>query len=267
MLCIPAAALQARDVAEVVARVAAPEAGQGVAADAEFAYAVDNFTIAKYRIADGQRVTIWNGDQTLFPHINSCTLTTGKLICAASNYPQVPQLSTIEMFDAGTLEHVDSISLGMGPGSLTALNRHDGAWWAVFANYDGHGGEPARNHRYTVLARLDGDFQIARSWAFPDQVLTCIAPKSISGASWTADGKLLASGHDRPQIYVLSLPKAGSTLTFEGWFPIATHGQAIDIAADSPGLIWSINRPTREIFASQLPDAINSSSPDCGKDP
>ena len=30
------------------------------------------------------------------------------------------------------------------PAALTGLDRHDGSWWACFANYDAKGGEPGR---------------------------------------------------------------------------------------------------------------------------
>jgi len=250
--------------AVVVRQLSAPEADQGVASDGSYAYAIDNSTIARYRIADGERLAIWQGDNTRFPHINSCALTEGQLVCAASNYPQVPQLSTIEFFDPETLDHKRSVSLGMGPGSLTVIDRHNGAWWAVFANYDKNGGDPARDHRYTLLTQLDEDFRIVRGWAFPAEVLACLSPKSASGASWAADGRLYVSGHDRPQIYALSLPKAGGVLQFDGWFPIVTHGQAIDIPEDGDNLIWSINRPTKQVFASRIPATLTFTKPECG---
>ena len=42
-------------------RFKAPEAGQGVAVDREFFYAINNHTIAKYRKATGERVAGWEG--------------------------------------------------------------------------------------------------------------------------------------------------------------------------------------------------------------
>src|SRR3546814_8779330 len=47
--------------------------------------------------------------------------------------------SSVEVFDTRTMEHVDSFSFGILRGSLTWLDRHDGAWWAGFANYDNDG--------------------------------------------------------------------------------------------------------------------------------
>src|SRR6187402_1082466 len=42
-------------------RFPAPEAGQAAAADREFIYAINNFTIAKYRKTTGERVAVWDG--------------------------------------------------------------------------------------------------------------------------------------------------------------------------------------------------------------
>ena len=240
--------------APVVRRIAAPEAGQGVASDGTHIYAIDNATIAKYRIADGARVAEWHGDPALFPHLNSCTLVQRELVCAASNYPAVPQLSTIEFFDAGTLRHTRSVSLGMAPGSLTVVDRHDGHWWAVFANYDGKGGEPGRDHRYTLLAQLDEDFRLTRGWSFPEGVLARFAPRSASGASWGPGGRLYASGHDLPEIYVLALPAAGSVLVHEATIAVASHGQAIDFDPHEPALLWSIDRASHTVIGSRLPE-------------
>ena len=71
--------------AEVVHRIAAPEARQGVASDGKHVFAIDNNVIAKYRIADDKRLAEWRGDPAQFPHINSCTIASRELVCAASN--------------------------------------------------------------------------------------------------------------------------------------------------------------------------------------
>eukprot|EP01035_Chromulina_nebulosa_P007914 gene7915-10709_t len=46
---------------EELRRFKAPEAGQGVAVDKEFFYAITNHTIGKYRKATGERVAGWEG--------------------------------------------------------------------------------------------------------------------------------------------------------------------------------------------------------------
>ena len=119
--------------APVERRMPAPEARQGVASDGTYVFAIDNDRIGKYRIATGERIAQWQGERRLFPHMNSCTIDGRELVCAASNYPAVPQTSAVEIFDTRTLRHLRTVSLGFGPGSLTVLDRHAGKWWAVFA--------------------------------------------------------------------------------------------------------------------------------------
>jgi len=250
VLCAAAPASQPLPVEH---RIEAPEARQGVASDGSSVYVIDNSMIGRYRIRDGKKIASWSGDPEAFPHLNSCTLAEGELVCATSNYPALPQTSAIEFFDPVSLEHVRSVSLGFGPGSLTVIDRHEGAWWAVYANYDAKGGEPGRDHRYTLVARLDDTFRIERGWTLPQAVLERLAPKSLSGASWGADGRLYASGHDLPEIYVLELPEAGSVLSLVATLSVATHGQAIDFDPVKEQLLWSIDRDTRTVVASRVP--------------
>jgi len=239
----------------VTLRMPAEEAHQGVASDGTHVYAIDNDRIGKYVIATGKRIAEWKGDRALFPHMNSCTVVGQELVCAASNYPAVPQTSAVEFFDTRTLRHLRTVSLGFGPGSLTVMDRHDGKWWAVYANYDERGGEPGRDHRYTMLVRMDDAFRPEASWAFPAEVLERFAPRSCSGASWGADGKLYVTGHDRPEMYVLELPEAGSVLKLVGTIGIATPGQAIDWDPVTKRRLWSIGRATTEMVASEIPEA------------
>ena len=46
---------------EELRRFKSPEAGQGVAVDREFFYAINNHTIGKYRKTTGERVAGWEG--------------------------------------------------------------------------------------------------------------------------------------------------------------------------------------------------------------
>ncbi len=237
----------------VALRLSAPEARQGVASDGVHVYAIDNDRIGKYRIATGERIAQWQGERRLFPHMNSCTVVGRELVCAASNYPAVPQTSAIEFFDTATLKHRRTVSLGFGPGSLTVLDRHDGKWWAVFANYAGKGGEPNRDHRYTLLVRMDDAFRQEVAWTFPPEILARFAPFSCSGASWSADGRLFVTGHDRPELYEVALPQAGSMLELRRTIGIPTPGQAIDWDPVQRGRLWSVGRASLELVASDLP--------------
>ena len=231
-------------------RIPAPEARQGVASDGRYVYAIDSSRMGKYAIASGGRVASWSGDPKRFPHLNSCTIVGRELACAASNYPALPQASSVEFFDAGRLDHVRSVSLGVGPGWLTAMDWHDGQWWAVFANYDGHG-RAGRDHKSTLLVRMDDAFRRRQAWTFPPSILKQLAPNSASGASWTADGRLTVTGHSRSELYVVEVPKGRTVLKHVATIAVATPGQAIDWDPRHPSLLWSIDRRRKQIISSR----------------
>src|SRR5206468_3105077 len=140
--------------------------------------------IGKYDKATGRKVGEWIGDPERFPHLNSCEIIGEDLVCASSNYPQTPMSSSVEIFDPRRMVHLRSVALGPQPGSLTWVDRRDGAWRATFANYDGRGGEPGRDHRATVLVKFDDAWRRLGAWSFPPSVLDRFAPKSSSGGGW-----------------------------------------------------------------------------------
>lgn len=246
--------------ASEIERMKAAEARQGVVADRRHVYAISNAEIGKYDRRTRRRIARWQGDPALFKHMNSCILLRARIVCAASNYPEVPQASSIEWFDARTMKHVRSRSLGPGRGSLTWLDWRDGSWWACFANYDGKGGEPGRDHRLTTLVRYTRDFRETGAWLFPPSVLSRFLPYSSSGGAWGQDGLLYVTGHDRPELYTLSLPAAGSTLRHVATIGLPTNGQAIAWELRAKRVLWSIERKTGEVIASKVPEIPTGSS-------
>jgi len=255
MVLIPAIVLAAAASLQAVEirRIPATDAGQGVAWDGRYLYAIDNHAIAKLDAETGRQVARWEGDPALYPHINSCTVDRTILVCAASNFPGVPMTSMIERFETKNLRHISTQSLGHGYGSLTWVVQHDGDWWACFANYDGRGGEPGRDHRYTLLVRYDRDWREKAQWHFPPEILDRMAPKSASGGAWGNDGLLYVTGHDRPELYALRVPEGGGVLRLVATIAIPTGGQAIDWDRTSPRTLWSIERKTKELVASRIP--------------
>lgn len=248
-LLILAAGLAATEVA----RLPAEEARQGVVADGRHVYAISNAEIGRYDRASGRRTGRWQGDPRHFKHMNSCILLAREIVCAASNYPEVPMASSVEWFDARRLHHVRTRSLGPGRGSLTWLDWHEGSWWAAFANYDGRGGEAGRDHRLTTLVRYSPDFVEQGAWLFPQDVLARFAPYSSSGGAWGDDGLLYVTGHDRPELYALRLPPAGSRLEHVATIALPTPGQAIAWDRSRPRTLWSIDRKNRQVVASTIP--------------
>lgn len=239
--------------AEVIARFKA-EANQGVAVDAAYLYGVSNSKIVKYDKKTGAKLATWQGEKARFPHINSCEVIEAKLICAASNFSQVPQQSSVEVFDPKTMTHEKTIALGQGIGSLTWVDRKDGFWWATFANYDGKGGEPGRDHRYTLFVKFDDQWRRTESWTFPANVLERFAPMSSSGGGWGPDGLLYITGHDHPELYVLKLPKGGPTLDYVATIGVATEGQAIAWDKTQPRVVYGISRAGGEVIGMKIPE-------------
>ena len=256
MLELLAAAVLALAPAEIVARLAAPEADQGVAVDAGAIYAVDNAQIAKYDRKTGAKLAQFKGDPHLYPHMNSCAVIGRELVCGASNFPGVPMDSRVEVFDPSTLKHLRTIPLGHQAGSLVWVDRRGGSWWAGFANYDGRGGEPGRDHRATALVRFDDKWKPQQTWTFPDAVLERLAPMSASGGTLGADGRLYVTGHDRPELYVLDIPKAGGVLKLVATVEIPVKGQAIAFDRGEPGVVFGVNRATREVLGFRLPRVV-----------
>lgn len=253
MLELIAAAALALAPAETLSRLSAPEANQGVAVDQAFIYAVDNSTIAKYDRATGQRVAVWSGDPATFPHLNSCAVIGPELVCASSNYPNLPMRSSVEVFDPATMTYLRSVAISPQPGSLTWVDRRENAWWAGFANYDARGGEPGRDHRFTTLLKFDDKWRVTGVWTFPESVLARFKPRSASGGAWGADGRLYVTGHDLPEVYVLELPRIGSVLKHVATIPVAVEGQAVAFDRGAPRTLFGISRATREVVAMRLP--------------
>jgi hypothetical protein len=239
-------------------RLNAPEANQGVAADKAHLYAIDNGRIARYDKATGVKQAEWTGDPVRFKHLNACLIVGKDLVCAGSNYPSVPQNSAVEIFDPVKMTHTRTIPIGPGIGSLTWVDRHDGFWWAMFANYDAKGGEPNRDHRWTTLVKFDDQWRRVGAWALPAAVLERMAPFSCSGGGFGDDGLLYITGHDRPEMYALAIPtEGGATLDLVATLSIPVEGQAIawDRGGD-PGqkrTLWGVNRASRQVVAFTVP--------------
>lgn len=236
-----------------IARFKAEEARQGVAVDRDHFYAVVNSAIGKYDRRTGARVAQWRDQERLIGHLNSCAFVARELVCANSNFPNVPMASSVEVFDPKTLTHKRSIALGPALGSLTWLVRHDGRWWATFAHYDERGGEPGRTHASTVFTELDEQFRVRRAWHFPASALAAFKPTSSSGGVWGADGLLYVTGHSAPEIYVMALPDRGVALAHVATIPAPMEGQAIATDPANPRVLWGIVRRTGEVVVARLP--------------
>lgn len=231
---------------EQVGEFRVPEANQGVGVDAEHFYAVDNHVIGKYDKKSGKLVRKWQGPKAgPVLHLDSAMLMDGKLYAAHSNYPQWPMTSSVEIFDAATMEHIGTHSFGIQYGSLTWVDWHDGHWWMTFANYDrllGPGKTPYGHKANTVMVKFTKDFRPVQSWTLPKSILDRFEDMSNSGGSWGPDGLLYLTGHDPAELYRMRLPKAGSVLELVDAIPMNIRGQGIAWDRSQPGMIYGIIR-------------------------
>jgi hypothetical protein len=252
----------------------APEANQGVAVDARHFYPVDNRVIARYDIASGRRRGRWEAPSPDFiRHLNSCLALETRLWCANSNYPLTPMASSVEVFDAETLEHVDSYSLGMtDEGSLTWFDRYRDGWIAGFAHYDATGGLKYKDHTFSSVVIFDAGWRRIGGWLFPASVMDRMSPYAASGGALGPDGWLYLLGHDRPEMYVVARPPMGPTMVHVATIDLEAEGQAFAWAQDGTRTIYAIDRRRHLVKVIEIPKvvpadpaSVRSLSPSIGK--
>ena len=239
---------------EEVRTFPAPEAHQAVAVDATHFYAVGNRVAAKYDRRTGERVAVVAASADLpLIHMNGATVAGGELIVSHSNFPHAPPTGSVERFDAATLRHRGSHSLGPTDGSLTSalpflLTPHAAggpgrATVLTFAHYElprlpGYDAGAART-RIEVRPKDGGE---PAAYLLPDALVRRLRPHSVSGASFDAAGALWLTGHDRPEVYRVSFPKAGSEMVLEAVHPAPIAGQGIAWDPSEPGVLWGTRR-------------------------
>lgn len=249
LLAFAALAAQARPVLEQVGEFKAAEANQAVGVDAKYFYAVDNQTIAKYDKKTGQLVKRWKGPKGgPILHLDSAKVMDGKIYCAHSNYPEWPMTSSIEIFDAETLEPVGSHSFGIQYGSLTWVDWKDGHWWMTFANYDrpfGPNKSKYGDKLNTQMVKMTKDFVPVGGWTLPKVLLDKFEDMSNSGGEWGPDGFLYLTGHDPAELYRVKLPAHGSVLEVVDIIPMNIRGQGIAWDWSDKGTVYGIVRATK----------------------
>jgi hypothetical protein len=247
-LAFAALGVCAKPALEPLGEFPVPEANQGVGVDDKYFYAVDNQVIAKYDKKTGKLVKKWTGDKKgPILHLDSALLMDGKLYAAHSNYPEWPMTSSLEIFDAETLQPIGTHSFGIQFGSLTWVDWKDGHWWMTFANYDrllGPNKTPYGHKANTVMVKFTPDFRAVESWTLPKALLDRFEDMSNSGGSWGPDGYLYLTGHDPAELYRVRLPKGGSVLEVVDIIPMNIRGQGIAWDRSQPGVIYGIIRAT-----------------------
>ncbi len=249
-----------RPAASLLQRFQIPEARQAVAVDAGSFYAIDNAVIAKYDKKTGKLLRRFEGPKGgPILHLDSGVVVDGRLYTAHSNYPDWPMVSSVEVWDAETLEHVATHSFGIERGSFTWLDRDpQGRWWGAFANYNRVFDKSpfAYGNKYTTqLVRFDADWRVAEAWVYPDVLVEKFKDMSNSGGGFGPDGRLYVTGHDNAELYVLEPPKMGSVMVWLETIPLDIGGQGFAFDKSDPGAVWGIIRKAgaNQVTVHRLP--------------
>jgi hypothetical protein len=255
-LCLGAAGAMRAHAArrvEEVRRFPAAEANQAVAVDARHFYAIGNHQIGKYEKDTGKRVGEWQcppGKPLI--HLNSGVVREGTLYCAHSNYPGLPMLSSIEMWDAATLKHKGSHSFGISVGSATWVDFARGRRYVTFAHYGNRAAEPGRDPRWTLLVEFDTEWRRLQAWVYPEEVISRLGEFSISGGVFVEEDSIFCTGHDHPELYALGFPGGGSTLALRDTFACPMKGQGIAWDWSRPATLYGIDRASREVIVTRV---------------
>jgi hypothetical protein len=222
-----------------VREIPAPEANQAAAADEKFFYAITNKVVAKYDREGGMRVAVSTGEAE---HLNSGFFHKGRLYCAHSNYPKLPEKSEIKVLDPESMQLTTFHDFGNFGGSLTWCLWKDGKWWCHFAKYGLVNGE-------SFLVEFDEEWKELRRFTWPKEVVARIGVSSLSGAVWRGDS-ILATGHDDPVLFRVKLPEEGTVLKFVETQTIPFTGQGIASDPVTDGLV-GINRNQKKLILAK----------------
>lgn len=240
-----------------------PSSRQGVAVDSLYIYVINNSSISKHQKGDGQMVDYWEDKDSLIFHLNSGIILDGKLYTVNSNYPDFPMASSIEIFDPLTLDHIGNHSFGIMNGSATWLDQRDGYWFVAFAHYTGRGSEPGKTNAWTRLVKFDLEWRQLESWIFPEELVNKFESRSSSGGLLLPDGRILCTGHDNFEAYLLEFPDKGYTLHWTGTLPLGSFGQGIayEKAGQTEYIYGVIKKENKVVVSEILLPAIISQGP------
>lgn len=219
--------------------LAAPEAYQAAAADETFIYAITDSKVAKYDRKTGQRLGVSVGKAH---HLNSGFLWQGRLYCAHSNYPELPEKSEIMVLDIESMRLSTFKDFGNFGGSLTWAVRHQGHWWCNFAKYDADNGQ-------TFLVKFDEGWNEKGRWTYPTELIGKLGKWSLSGGLWH-DGLLVVTGHNGRVLFRLRVPGEGKVLEWVDQQPAPFTGQGIAEDPKTGGLV-GIDRAKRVVVFAE----------------
>ena len=211
---------------------------QAAAADEQFAYAISNSKVAQYDRKTGELKKLSTGDAE---HLNSGWIWQGKIYCAHSNFPKLPEKSDLRVYDPDTGKLTIHHSFTKSLGSLTWAIRdpENKFWWCCFAYYQ-------KDNSKTYLAKMNDEFKELQRWSFPEKLVKDWDNASASCGIW--DGAtLLVTHHHFKVLYRLKVPEKGDTLEFVEALSCPFPGQGIAYDPVTKGLV-GIHRPEKKIL-------------------
>src|SRR5262249_23816153 len=108
-------------------------------------------------------------------------------------------------------------------------------------------GEPGRGPEATRLVAYDTDWRRVAEYRYPDALIARFAPNSNSGGVSIGGGRLLLTGHDASEVYVVCLDEAAGRLRWLAPWSAPCPGQGIALEARS-GRLWGIVREASEVL-------------------
>lgn len=216
----------------------APQANQAAAADKEFFYAIGNRVITKHDRNTGKELAKSSGKAK---HLNSGYFHQGKLLCAHSNFPTLPEQSEVLSLDPKTMRITVYRDLGNPGGSLTWVVQKKGNWWCNFARYG------KKMNAETFVIKYDNHWKEIARFTYPQELINQLGKYSVSGGIWV-DEELWVTGHDDPVLFRLSLPRQGNVLVYHGTIKVPFTGQGIAHDPLSGGLLGIDRKRKKVIF-------------------
>lgn len=100
--------------------------------------------------------------------------------------------------------------------------------------------------------KFDTEWRRRQAWVYPEAVVSRLGQMSISGGVFMSNGRLICTGHDNPELYVLRLPTGGSTLELEAIIPTTIPGQGIALDPSDSSILYGIDRRKHEIIVGKV---------------
>jgi len=92
------------------------------------------------------------------------------------------------------------------------------------------------------------------SWIFPGELLDKFDTRSNSGGVILSDGRILCTGHDNYEAYVLEFPEMGYTLMWTSTLIVGSYGQGIDYEKiTGTEYLYGIIKKKNRVVVTEIP--------------